>query len=106
MKTKKKLKKDRPVFWRNLFYETAYRLADSPLPEITFVTALIMARWWLNSDFSYPNELILPIIMFGILSSIIFYIYRAIFGKGSAAHLAAILLTYGLYGYSFVHDSF
>jgi hypothetical protein len=106
MKTKKKLKKDKPVFWRNLFYETAYRLADSPLPEITFVTALIMARWWLNSDFSYPNELILPIIMFGILSSIIFYIYRAIFGKGSAAHLAAILLTYGLYGYSFVHDSF
>jgi hypothetical protein len=105
MKIKKKVKNDKPIFWRNLFYESAYRLADSPLPEITFVAALIMARWWLNSDFSYPNELVLPIIMFGILASIIFYIYRTVFGKGSAAHLAAILLTYGLYNYSYIHDS-
>jgi hypothetical protein len=101
MKTKKTAKKKKPVFWHNLFYEIVYRLSDTPLPEITFVTALILARWWLNSDFSYPNELVIPILMFGILSSIIFYIYRTIFGKGSAA----ILLTYGLYGYSYVHDS-
>ena len=69
MKTKKRVKKDKPIFWRNLFYEIVYRLADTPLPEIAFMSALIMARWWLNSDYSYPNELILPIIMFGLLSS-------------------------------------
>jgi hypothetical protein len=106
MKIKKKTKKDKPIFWHNLFYETVYRLADTPLPEITFASALILARWWLNSDFSYPNELVIPIVMFGLLGSVIFYIYRIFFGKGSAAHMASILLLYGFYGYSYIHDSF
>jgi hypothetical protein len=98
-------RKARPFFWRNLMYRAIYWIADTPLPEIALLSSFIMSRWWLNSDFSYPGEIWLPIIMFGIIATIAFYSYRAVFGKGSAAHLAAILVSYGFYGYSFIHDS-
>jgi len=104
-KVKKAIKKDKPIFWRNLMYQTIYFLSDSPAPEIVFMSSLILSRWWLNSDFSYPVELIIPVVMFGLLSSGIYYMYRAIFGKGSAAHLAAILLSYSFYGYEFIHNT-
>jgi len=98
-------KKVKPIFWRNLFYQTVYWVADTPLPEIAILSSFILSRWWLNSDFSYPFEVWLPIIMFGIVATIAYYGFRAIFGKGSAAHLAAILVSYSFYGYSFLHDS-
>lgn len=101
----KNTKKQRTVFWQNLMYQTIYFLADTPLPEIIFIASFILSRWWLNSDFSYPSEIWLPIIMFGVLGTLAFYGYRAIFGRGSAAHLAAILVTYSFYTYSFIHDS-
>jgi hypothetical protein len=107
--TKKQAKKvpakRKPIFWRNIMYDAIYRLADSPLPEIVFISSFVLSRWWLNSDFSYPSEIWLPIILLGIVASAAFYGYRAIFGKGSAAHLAALLASYGFYGYSFIHDS-
>jgi hypothetical protein len=104
-KVKRKIKRDKPIFWRNIFFQIAYFLADSPAPEIAFVISIILARWWLNSDFSYPVELILPIIMFSLLAGIIYYGYRLIFGKGSAAHLATIILLYSFYGYEYIHDT-
>jgi hypothetical protein len=104
IKSDHKNKKKKPIYWSNLFYQLMYFLADSPAPEIAFVTSLILSRWWLNSDFSYPNELLIPILMFGLLGSVIYYIYRLIFGKGSAAHLAAVLLLYSYYGYDFVRN--
>jgi hypothetical protein len=104
-RAKKARSKRKPIFWRNIMYEVIYRLADTPLPEIIFISSFVLSRWWLNSDFSYPSEIWLPIILFSILASIAFYGYRAIFGKGSAAHLAALLVSYGFYSYSFVHDS-
>jgi hypothetical protein len=105
-KVGKKLKKKKPIYWRNLFYQTLYVLADSPAPEIVLATTLVLSRWWLNSDFSYPVELIIPTLMFGLLGSVIYYVYRFIFGKGSAAHLASILLLYSYYGYQYIHDTF
>jgi hypothetical protein len=104
IKSERKNKNKKPIYWSNLFYRLMHFLADSPAPEIAFSTALILSRWWLNSDFSYPNELIIPLLMFGLLGSVIYYIYRLIFGKGSAAHLAAVLLLYSYYGYDFVHN--
>jgi hypothetical protein len=98
-------RKAKPIFWRNFFYRAVYWAADTPLPEIAFLSSFILSRWYINSDFSYPSEVWLPIIMFGILGSIAFYGYRLIFGKGSAAHLAAILLSYGLYAYNFIEES-
>jgi hypothetical protein len=104
-KVAKKLKRDKPIFWRNLMYQSLYFVADSPTPEIFFVISLILSRWYLNSDFSYPIELIIPIIMFSLLGSVIYYIYRLVFGKGSAAHLAAILLLGSFYGYEFIMNT-
>jgi hypothetical protein len=97
--------KAKKFYWRNLMYLAIYWLSDTPLPEIAILTSFILSRWWLNSDFSYPSEIWLPIIMFSVVATIAFYGYRLIFGKGSAAHLAAILLTYSFYGYNFIHDS-
>jgi hypothetical protein len=104
-KNKKNAKRSKPIFWQNLMYETIYRVVDTPLPEIVFISTFILSRWWLNSDFSYPSEIWLPIIMFSLLGSIAFYGFRAVFGKGAAAHFAALLTTYSFYGYSFIHDS-
>jgi hypothetical protein len=105
MKTKKHTKKKKTIFWHNFMYRCLYGLIDSPAAEVIFITTLILTRWWLNSDISYPVEIIIPILIFGILATIIFYAYRLVFGKGSAAHLAAILLTYAFYSYSYVQSS-
>jgi hypothetical protein len=104
VKLPRKTKKRRPIFWRNLFYQALYFLADTPAPEVGFVVTIMLVRWLPNSDFSYPIELILPTLMFSLLGVVIYYIYRLILGKGSAAHLAAILLLYSFYGYEYVSD--
>jgi hypothetical protein len=106
LKLEPKNKKKKPIYWQNIFYQTVYFIADTPILEVAFAATLVLSRWWLNSDFSYPNELILPILMFGLLGVVIYYIYRLIFGKGSAAHLAAILLLYSYYGYEYLHNTF
>src|SRR5882724_884160 len=41
----------------------------SSVPEIALVTSLLLARYLQNSDFSYPSEVILPIILFGVVST-------------------------------------
>jgi hypothetical protein len=98
-------KKAKKFYWRNFFFQALYLLADSPAPEVIVAASLILSRWWLNSDFSYPIELIIPIIMLGTLGSLLYYMYRLVFGKGSAAHFAAILLLYSFYGYDFLHGT-
>jgi hypothetical protein len=99
-KVGKKSKKKKPIYWRNLYYQTVYFLADSPFPEIVVSFSLVLSRWWLNSDFSYPSEIWFPIIMFSLVSTLIYYGFKLIFGKGSAAHFAAILSLYGFYDYA------
>lgn len=47
----------------------------------------------------------MPLALFAALTSIVFYIYRLILGKGLAAHLAALFVSYCLYAYGFVKDS-
>lgn len=80
------------------------RLADTPLPEITFLSSFVLSRWWLNSDFSYPAEIFMPILLLSILAAAAFYIYRFIFGPGLAAHVSALILSYVFYSYRFIHD--
>lgn len=82
----------------------ARRLADTPLPEITFLTSFVLSRWWLNSDFSYPSEVVQPILLMAVLASLAFYIYRFVLGRGLATHVAAIVLSYVFYSYRFIHD--
>jgi len=76
--------------------------ACSSLPEILFITTFIMARYWINSDFSYPWEVFLPIGLFAVLSTVVFVIYRLILRRNLGAHVASLMLIYfGLYAYSF-----
>jgi len=85
------------------WYEKLGRwFAASSLPEIVFITTFILARYWSNSDFSYPFEIIVPVLMFAVLVTIVFVIYRLILRRNLTAHVASLLLCYfGLYAYQF-----
>lgn len=91
--------------WRARARRLARALADTPLPEVLFISTFILIRWWNNSDFSYPSEILLPVIAFGLLASAIFYIYRWVFGPGLAAHLAALALSYLFYVFQFIENA-
>ncbi|MBI5906663.1 hypothetical protein HY857_01275 [Candidatus Saccharibacteria bacterium] len=91
--------------WRSRLVKIVKLLADSPLPEVAFIGSFVLARWWQNSDFSYVSEIWIPLALFAVLSAIVFYIFRLILGKGLATHLAALFVSYCLYGYGFVKDS-
>src|SRR3990167_7753951 len=95
----KKPDRSRPG-WRGKAYTVIRRLADSPLPAIAFISTFVLSRWWSNSDFSYPQEILVPIALFAVLICVIFYGYRWILGRGLAAHLATLILSWSLYSYS------
>lgn len=83
-------------------YLTAGRfIARSSLPEVMLVATLSMSRYIQNSDFSYPSEILLNIVLLGILATVSFYVYRFVFRSVLAAHVASLLLMYGLYGYTY-----
>jgi len=71
------------------------------VPEILLLISLILSRWLQNSDFSYPQEVFVPIVLFAVLATIIFYVYKLILRRDLAAHAAALPLVYGLYGYTY-----
>ncbi|HEX5394874.1 MAG TPA: sulfatase-like hydrolase/transferase [Candidatus Saccharimonadales bacterium] len=78
---------------------------NTPAAEIVFISTFILIRWWNNSDFSYFTEVFVPIMLFGALASVIFYIYRLILGRGIGAHIAALILIYLFYIFQFVENS-
>lgn len=81
-------------------------VARTPLIEVLFVVTLVMQRWWLNSDISYPVEMLIPIVLFGVLAIITYIVYLLIFRRSLAAHAASLPLIYfGMYQYQFTHDS-
>ncbi len=71
------------------------------VPEILLLISLVLSRWLQNSDFSYPQETFVPIVLFAVLATIIFYVYKLILRRDLAAHAAALPLVYGLYGYTY-----
>jgi hypothetical protein len=74
-------------------------LARTSLPEILFVATFVINRFLTNDDFSYPHELVIPILLLGILASIFYYLYRLVFRRVLTAHIAALPLTYYLFHY-------
>lgn len=76
-----------------------YALARSSLPEILFISTYIISHYLPNADFSYPYELLMPIILMGVLISIFYYSFKFIFKRALTAHVAALPLAYGLYHY-------
>lgn len=103
---KQKTGKKEKINWRRRLYRIAVSAGNNTsLPEILFVSTFILIRWWNNSDFSYPSEILLPILAFSILATIIFYLYRWFLGAGLSTHIAALSLTYLLYVFQFVENS-
>ncbi len=93
------------ISWMQKSRRVARFLADNTsLPEILFISTFILIRWWNNSDFSYPSEVVTPLILFAVLVTTIFYIYRFIIGPGLAAHAAALSLSYLFYVFQFVEN--
>lgn len=76
-------------------------IARSSLPEIFLVATLSLSRYLQNSDFSYPSEIILNIVLMGIIATVVFYVYKLILRNTLAAHVAGLLLMYGLYGFTY-----
>ena len=91
--------KNKDIFWRNLFYQVLYLFATSPLPEIIFVMALVFSANQSSTAFNYYKQIWLPVLLLSAVASAAFMAYRIILGKGSAAHLAALLFTYAFYSY-------
>lgn len=83
-------------------HKIAKRASNSSLPAILLISAVLLARYMPNSDFSYPSEIFLPIALFSILATASFYFYRWTFrGKSNPAHVATFLLIYALYGFAY-----
>lgn len=77
----------------------------SSLAEVLLIAALVISHYLPNSDFSYPSEVILPSVLFGVLSTIFFYAYKFIFRSSLVAHAAALPLAYGLYGFTYAYPT-
>lgn len=79
------------------FRDIAVWLSRTSLVEVLFLTTLILSKYLVNIDFSYPGEVILPIVLSAVLGSAVFYAYRFIFGRVTTGHLASLPLLYTLY---------
>jgi hypothetical protein len=87
---------------RPLLRMTARFVGNSSIPTVLLITSLLFARYLPNSDFSYPTEIVLPIVMFAVLATAVFYIFKLSFrGKSGPAHVASFLLIYALYGFNY-----
>lgn len=78
-------------------------LAKTSLLEILFVASFLLSRYQQNSDFSYPSEIVLPIILFGVLATFVYYVFLCILRRSFAAHIASLPLMYCLYSYEYVY---
>ncbi len=91
--------------WKVKLETLLKRLATTSLPEVFLVSIFVLERWWSNSDFSYPSEIFIPLILFGVLTSAGFYLYKRLMPDNLSAHIAALALGYSLYAYQFIENS-
>lgn len=76
-------------------------LARTSLIEFLFVGVFILGRYLNNIDFSYPAEIVLPAVVFAVLGTAIFYLYRLVLKSVLASHIASLALLYSLYSFSY-----
>jgi hypothetical protein len=95
---KKVQQKQQDIFWHNLFYETVYKVSNSPLPELVFVMGLILSRGQPGARFNFSHQLWVTFLAVGAIAACAYWAYRLILGRGSAAHLAALIFIFGFYG--------
>jgi hypothetical protein len=95
-------KAQKPGLQRRLqpvFQKIARIVARTSAPEVMLIATLATARYLTNSDFSYPTEIILNIVLLGIVVSAAFYLFRAILKRSLPAHVAALLFAYSMYSF-------
>lgn len=89
------------IDWKPRLYKLSHQLARTSLPEILFVGTFILSRYQTNIDFSYPAEVVIPLVAFALLGSVVYYGLRLAVRSVLAAHLGAIPMVYLLYNYEF-----
>lgn len=82
--------------------KAVHYISRTSLPEIAFISSLIFGHYLLNADFQYPSEIIIPIILFGLIATVIFYGMRAVTQSWFVARIATLALTYALYSFSYL----
>lgn len=92
--------------WSLVCRRVAHIVMHSSVLEAMLIATLLLARYLINSDFSYPTEIILPIVLFAVLGAGVFYFYKLILKETWVAHAAALPVVYGLYGYSYAYPRF
>lgn len=90
-----------PAWLRRTYRWVGRALVVTSLPEIMLITTLCYSRYLQNSDFSYPSEVILDIVLLSVISTVIFYVLRLGLRNWRAAHLASLPLAYALYAYNY-----
>jgi hypothetical protein len=80
----------------------AHIISRTSLPEIAFISSFIFGHYLLNADFQYPSEIIIPIIFFGVIATVIFYLMRLVVKSWLGARVASLALVYALYSYSYL----
>jgi len=83
--------------WQRAFRAAGRFIARTSLPEIFMISSLAMARYLKNSDFSYPSEIVLDVVLFAVIVTIVYFVFRLVLRRRLPAHIAALLLSYALY---------
>lgn len=78
-------------------------MLGTSLIEVLLVASLVISKYLRNADLSYPTEVVLPILLFAFLLTPLFYAYKALLKSSLAAHVAALPMAYGLYGYTYAY---
>ncbi len=92
---KQTLKTKKKTLLRNI----AIRLYGSSLLETMMLATFVLSRYYQNIDFSYPSDIVLPTLLFAILSAVIYYPFRLLLGRATPAHISSLLLGYLLYSF-------
>jgi hypothetical protein len=74
-------------------------IARTSAPEVMLIATLAMARYLTNSDFSYPTEIILNIVLLGVVATAAFYVFRLVLKRSLPAHAAGLLFAYSIYSF-------
>jgi hypothetical protein len=90
-----------PPRWQKIVQAAGLFTLASSLPEVMLIASLAMARYLKNSDFSYPSEIVLDIVLLAMFITPVFYGLKFVLKSRLAAHIAGLLLAYTAYAFSY-----
>jgi hypothetical protein len=92
-------KVQQPSRWQLIVRRAGRFIARTSAPEVMLVATLAMARYLTNSDFSYPSEIVLNIVLLGVVVSAAYYVFLAVLRRSLPAHVAGLLFAYSMYSF-------